>query len=85
MARFGRIDCLFNNAAGPTQEVPRTELDAEQLPGDMNRFDNPGQQHLHLKDTKRGVFGLEVVDVTDRGTAERNLGFKGAKTVELYV
>ncbi|MEH6570696.1 MAG: SDR family oxidoreductase [Halioglobus sp.] len=35
MQRFGKIDCLFNNAAGPTQEVPITELDAEQLPADM--------------------------------------------------
>ena len=33
--RYGKIDCLFNNAAGPTQEVPITEVDAERLPGDM--------------------------------------------------
>ncbi|MEH6584728.1 MAG: glucose 1-dehydrogenase [Halioglobus sp.] len=35
LQRFGKIDCLFNNAAGPTQEVPISEIDAEQLPGDM--------------------------------------------------
>jgi NAD(P)-dependent dehydrogenase (short-subunit alcohol dehydrogenase family) len=33
--RFGKIDCLFNNAAAPTQEVPVTEVDASQLANDM--------------------------------------------------
>ncbi len=33
--RFGKIDCLFNNAAGPTQEVPITDLDMNQLGDDM--------------------------------------------------
>ena len=33
--RYGRIDCLFNNAAGPTQEVAITDVSAEKIPSDM--------------------------------------------------
>ncbi len=84
VARFGKIDCLFNNAAGPTQEAPLTEPDAETTPWRHEQIRQSGPTAHAPKGHKKG-FGLEVVGVTDRGTAERNLGFKGAKAVELYV
>ncbi|MEH6568887.1 MAG: glucose 1-dehydrogenase [Halioglobus sp.] len=33
--RFGRINCLFNNAAGPTQEAPVSEIETELLASEM--------------------------------------------------
>lgn len=35
VARFGRIDCLFNNAAEATPDIPVTAVDANALAGEM--------------------------------------------------
>ena len=35
VATFGAVDSLFNNAAGPTQDVPATDVDADKLQTEM--------------------------------------------------
>jgi NAD(P)-dependent dehydrogenase (short-subunit alcohol dehydrogenase family) len=60
---YGRIDCLFNNAAGPTQDAPVTEIDSGLLAGDMmNVFGSVVLMTKHVVPTMRASGGGSIIN-----------------------
>lgn len=63
VARFGKIDCLFNNAAAPTQETPVTEVDAGALANEMmNVFGSIVLMTKHVAAKMRADGGGSIIN-----------------------
>ena len=60
---YGQIDCLFNNAAGPTQDAPVAEIEAELLAGDMmNVFGSVVLMTKHVVPIMRAKGGGSIIN-----------------------
>ena len=63
VAHYGQIDCLFNNAAGPTQDAPVAEIEAELLAGDMmNVFGSVVLMTKHVVPIMRAKGGGSIIN-----------------------